>query len=118
MSLPKIEVNPSDIQDQFENFFNEFLNQKNSDGYTFNSPIVIQLDEESDTKIFISSFFRGKNAFDDPTKILYMTYYDGCNCPHLIDEPGGRYSTFPLSKVSLSHQWLVYLQCETEFNQI
>ena len=118
MSLPKIEINPSDIQNQFENFFNTFLDLKKSDSYTFESPIVIQFDQESDTKVFISNFFRNRNNFDDDRKILYMTYYDGCNCPHLMEEPGNRFTVYPLEKISLGQQWLAYIQCETEFNQI
>ena len=116
MSLPKIEINPSDIQNQFENFFNTFLDLKKSDSYTFESPIVIQFDQESDTKVFISNFFRNRNNFDDDRKILYITYYDGCDCVNLIDEPSNRYTISEIQKCSMHHLWLAYKQCETELS--
>jgi len=117
MSLPKIEVNPSDLQRDFENYFDRFFEHTNSNGYTFKTPVTIVFDAEADDKVFVTGIFRNTNAFDEKVYSTYVIYYDGCNCPHLIDDPSGRYTISPLDKSPLSHQWMVYSQCEIEINE-
>jgi len=117
MGLPKIEINPSQLQEQFENYFDKFFEHISSNGYTFKTPVVLVFDQETDDKIFITGLFRNTNAFDNKEYSTYFIYYDGCNCPHLIEDPGNRYTISPLNKSQLSHQWMVYSQCEIEINE-
>ena len=116
MELPKISVNPQDIQIELEKFFEMVLSKTNKRGYTFETPVPILINEESDTKIFYTGFFKNTNAYSNKVESIYFIYYDGCDCVNLIDEPSNRYTISEIQKCSMHHLWLAYKQCETELS--
>lgn len=118
MDLPKVRVNPQDIQIELQTFFETVLTKLQKRGYTFETPVPILVDEENDTKIFYTGFFKNTNAYSDKTESIYFIYYDGCDCVNLVDEPSNRYTISEIQKCSLQHIWLAYKQCETELSNI
>lgn len=116
MNLPKVSVDPMVIQSELESYFDVFLSETGKNGHTFSEPVKIIFDEENDTKIFFTGFFKNRNEFsNENSDSIYFIYYDGCDCPHLIEEPGNRYTISEIRKCSLHHLWLAYNQCQTEF---